>query len=108
MTNKGYRAYSERLKEHGYVFLPDQPYEGANSWIKWFVKDEETKVYVSFRVFHSEDIETGEDVYSVSAHGILEDKEKCPHRIDLDFGRNPDLEYIESVMSTAKEMFEEW
>lgn len=23
MTNKGYKAFSERLKEHGYVFLPN-------------------------------------------------------------------------------------
>lgn len=108
MTNRGYIAYSERLKEHGYKYCPDCPYEGANSWIKWFVKDEETKVYASFRVFHSEDIETGEDVYTVSAEGHLEDKNRCPHLMKLYFGNHPDLEHIESVMNAAKEMFEEW
>lgn len=106
MKPRGYKAYSERLKDHGYEYLPNQPYEGANSWRKFFVKDEGTKVYVAFRVWHQEDFETGEEVYSVSAHGILEDKEKCPHHIDLDFGRNPDLTHIDNIMEEAVKLFE--
>lgn len=108
MTNRGYKAFSERLKEHGYVFLPDEPYEGANSWIKWFVKDEETKVYATFRVFHNEDFETGEDVYTVSAVGHLSDKDKCPHLMTLYFGNHHDLESLEGIMEQVKEMFLDW
>ena len=108
MTNRGYKAFSERLKEHGYVFLPDEPYEGANSWIKWFVKDEETKVYATFRVFHNEDFETGEDVYTVSAEGHFSDKDKCPHLMNLYFGNHHDLESLEGIMEQVKEMFLDW
>ena len=108
MTNRGYKAFCERLKEYGYTYRPDQPYEGANSWVKWFVKDEETKVYVSVRVFHKEDYDTGEEVYTVSAEGRFEDKEKCPHLMTLFFGNHPDLLHIDAVMEEVKFMFLDW
>ena len=108
MTNRGYKAFSERLKEHGYKYYPDHPWEGANSWIKWLVKDESTKVYVSVRVFHKEDYDTGEEVYAVSAEGHLEDKEKCPHLMTLCFGNHFDLTQIDEMMEEVKYMFLNW
>lgn len=108
MTNRGYKAFCERLKEYGYTYRPDQPYEGANLWIKWFVKDEETKVYATFRVFHNEDYETGEDVYTVSAEGHFSDKDKCPHLMTLHFGNHHDLESLEGIMEQVKEMYLDW
>lgn len=106
MTTRGYKAYCERLKEYGYKYMPDKPYDGANSWVKWFVKDEKTKIFVSFQVFYKVDTETGEDVYTVNAHGQMEDAEACPHLISLYFGHHPDLAHIEKVMEEAKLLFE--
>ena len=108
MTNRGYKAFSERLNEHGYKYYPDHPWDGANSWIKWLVKDESTKVYVSVRVFHKEDYDTGEEVYTVSAEGHFSDKEKCPHLMNLYFGNHPDLSKLDGIMEQMKEMYLDW
>ena len=101
MTSDEYSRYKRKLKEHGYTYYPDKPWDGANSWFKEFVKEKGLAASVTVRVFDHTEFE---DRISCGFYGgIYYVNEVC---IDIrpKLGNDSDLDFVDRKMNELIEL----
>ena len=53
MTTNQYNSFKKELKDFGYAYYPDQPYEGRNVWIKYLVGKGIRKAFIRIDEYRS-------------------------------------------------------
>lgn len=96
MTTKEYKTYKRSLEAHGYEFRPDQPYDGKNSWAKVFGDRNGVKASVSMREYDHRDTA---DRITLGATGVISLTEDVVARMEVHFGYDPDLSFVETKMA---------
>ena len=68
MSPREYKRYTEELKQNGYRFLQNQPYEGRCMWAK--NPDEDINSVIRIDIYHGFNAE-GEEYYNVQPTIVL-------------------------------------
>lgn len=101
MTSDEYSRYKRKLKEHGYTYYPDKPWDGANSWFKEFVKEKGLAASVTVRVFDHTEFE---DRISCGFYGIVCFVNEISIKIEPKLGHDPDLDFVDRKMNELIEL----
>lgn len=101
MTSAEYSIYKRKLKEHGYTYYPDEPWDGANSWRKVYVKEEGFSADVTVRVFDQTEFE---DRISCGFYGIVYFVNEIGIKIEPKLGYEPDLDFVDRKMNELIEL----
>lgn len=101
MTSAEYSIYKRKLKEHGYTYYPDEPWDGANSWRKVYVKEEGLSASVTVRVFdHTEFY----DRISCGFYGGIYYVNEVDINMQPKLGYEPDLDFVDRKMNELIEL----
>ena len=101
MTTAEYGVYKRKMQEHGYKYLPNQPFDGSNSWVKHFVKEEHFKAKVVVREFDHREFE---DKIQLGFYGSVDFMSEVSVTINPAFGYAPDLDCVDRKMAEIREM----
>lgn len=101
MTSAEYSIYKRKLKEHGYTYYPDKPWDGANSWRKVYVKEEGLSADVTVRVFDQTEFE---DRINCGFYGIVCFVNEISIKIEPELGHDPNLDFVDRKMNELIEL----
>lgn len=96
MTSAQYSIYKRKLKEHGYTYYPDEPWDGANSWRKVYVKEEGLSADVTVRVFDHTEFD---DRISCGFYGIVCFVNEISIKIEPELGHDSNLDFVDRKMN---------
>lgn len=71
MNPREYNQYAKELRENGYIYFPDTPYQGRNLWRKDIERDNLEDSYISIEVYEHRD-DFGDIDYFLRAFGTIE------------------------------------